>query len=76
MPRLRSIGCTPRLRGLPIMDTTVSEEWRARFEQAMDDDFNTPEALAVLFELAREINRLRTENEIVAARLGVTLRSS
>ncbi|MGH8750616.1 MAG: DALR domain-containing protein, partial [Burkholderiales bacterium] len=29
----------------------------ARFKQAMDDDFNTPEALAVLFELANEVNR-------------------
>ena len=28
----------------------------------MDDDFNTPEALAVLFDLAREINKLRDEN--------------
>jgi cysteinyl-tRNA synthetase len=29
----------------------------ARFRAAMDEDFNTPEALAVLFELAREANR-------------------
>lgn len=29
----------------------------ARFDQAMDDDFNTPEAFAVLFELARDINK-------------------
>ncbi len=28
----------------------------------MNDDFNTPEAFAVLFELIREINRSRTEN--------------
>jgi len=28
-----------------------------RFRDAMDDDFNTPEAIAVLFELANEINR-------------------
>jgi len=28
-----------------------------RFQAAMDDDFNTPEALAVLFELANEVNR-------------------
>ena len=28
-----------------------------RFAQAMNDDFNTPEALAVLFELANELNR-------------------
>jgi cysteinyl-tRNA synthetase len=29
----------------------------ARFKAAMDDDFNTPEAIAVLFELASEANR-------------------
>ena len=28
-----------------------------RFREAMDDDFNTPEAVAVLFELANEVNR-------------------
>ncbi|WP_026470504.1 cysteine--tRNA ligase [Alkanindiges illinoisensis] len=31
--------------------------WTERFNEAMSDDFNTPEALAVLFELVREINR-------------------
>lgn len=29
----------------------------ARFKAAMDDDFNTPEAIAVLFDLANEVNR-------------------
>jgi len=62
------------LRGLPLVEAPVVEEWQARFEEAMDDDFNTPEALAVLFDLAREINRLRTEDEASAARLSVTLR--
>lgn len=33
----------------------------ARFAVAMDDDFNTPEALSVLFDLARELNRARKE---------------
>ena len=28
-----------------------------RFKSAMDDDFNTPEAVAVLFDLANEVNR-------------------
>jgi len=28
-----------------------------RFREAMDDDFNTPEAVAVLFDLANEVNR-------------------
>jgi len=31
-----------------------------RFREAMDDDFNTPEAVAVLFDLANEVNRARS----------------
>ncbi|MCX7912480.1 MAG: class I tRNA ligase family protein, partial [Dehalococcoidales bacterium] len=31
--------------------------YRQRFVEAMDDDFNTPQALACLFDLARDINR-------------------
>jgi cysteinyl-tRNA synthetase len=34
-----------------------AESYRQRFIEAMDDDFNTAQALAVLFDLAREINR-------------------
>ena len=34
--------------------------WGARFRAAMDDDFNTAEALAVLFELASEVNRTQS----------------
>ncbi len=37
--------------------TIDHEAARARFIEAMDDDLNTPRALAALFELAREINR-------------------
>jgi cysteinyl-tRNA synthetase len=33
------------------------EPFEHRFIEAMDDDFNTPQAIAVLFELTREINR-------------------
>jgi len=32
----------------------------ARFKLAMDDDFNTAEAVAVLFDLANEVNRSRS----------------
>jgi len=35
----------------------VLEEHRQAFLEAMDDDFNTPRALAALHELAREVNR-------------------
>ncbi len=34
-----------------------AEPFEQRFVEAMDDDFNTAQAIAVLFELAREINR-------------------
>jgi len=33
------------------------ESYRRRFTEAMDDDFNTPQALAVLFDLAHELNQ-------------------
>jgi cysteinyl-tRNA synthetase len=38
-----------------------AEAYRRRFIEAMDDDLNTPAALAALFDLAREINRARDE---------------
>lgn len=61
-------------RGLPEADPAEAESVRARFQTAMDDDFNTPEALAVLFELAREINRLRADSPEQAAAHGALLR--
>jgi len=44
---------------------------RARFESAMDDDLNTPQALAVLFDLAREVNRARDAGRVFAAAQGM-----
>ncbi len=38
-----------------------SEQYRKRFVTAMDDDFNTAQAIAALFDLAREINRYDSE---------------
>ena len=40
-----------------------AEETRCRFHEAMDDDFDAPEATAALFELARSINRARGQAE-------------
>ncbi|MBE2263610.1 MAG: cysteine--tRNA ligase [Burkholderiaceae bacterium] len=37
-----------------------SESHAARFKAAMDEDFGTPEAVAVLFDLASEVNRTRS----------------
>ncbi len=50
------------LRGLPEVNPAGSGASRARSHTAMDDDFNTPDALAVLFDLAREINRVRAKD--------------
>ena len=46
-----------------VAPATVALDWSnphaARFKAAMDEDFGTPEALAVLFELAGEVNKTR-----------------
>jgi len=44
----------------PAGELDRSEAHALRFGAAMDDDFNTPEALAVLFDLANEVNRSRS----------------
>ncbi len=49
--------------------------YAARFQAAMDDDFNTPEALAVLFDLAAEANRMRTSAPAEAAKMAGLLKS-
>lgn len=43
-----------------------AEFFRRRFIESMDDDFNTAQAIAVLFDLTREINRAREANYNVA----------
>ena len=43
-------------------ETTIdwTQDYAARFKAAMDEDFGTPEAVAVLFELASEVNKSRS----------------
>lgn len=63
------------LRGLQGGNAAEADgEWVERFEAAMNDDFNTPVALAVLFELATEMNKERAESTERAANQGVLLR--
>ena len=62
------------LRGLPAAALPPDEPYTARFIAAMDDDFNTPIAISVLFDLAREINTLRAGDPAAAAALGTVLR--
>ena len=62
------------LRGLPVVAAAGGEVFVERFRAAMDDDFNTPEAYSVLFDLAREVNRLKGEGSSEAAALAGRLR--
>ncbi|MCF6235837.1 MAG: cysteine--tRNA ligase [Gammaproteobacteria bacterium] len=62
------------LRDLPASKFETGSEYEQRFHNAMNDDFNTPEALAVLFDVVREINSLRESNTKKAAQLAALLR--
>ncbi len=50
------------LKGFPV--TATPPDWNsphaARFRDSLDDDFNTPEAMAALFDMAGELNRTRS----------------
>jgi len=43
---------------------SVKSEYSDKFHNAMQDDFNTPSAISVLFEIARQVNSLKKDNEI------------
>ena len=62
------------LRGLPEARPAGGGRWVEAFNAAMNYDFNTPEALAAMFELVREINRLRNDDEVAAAGLAAELK--
>ncbi|MBM7062055.1 cysteine--tRNA ligase [Pseudomonas sp. UL073] len=62
------------LKGLPETAPAGGEVFVERFAAAMDDDFNSPEACAVLFEMAREVNRLRESDARAAAGLAARLK--
>ena len=53
------------LDAVPATDVVIdwSNPFAARFKAAMDEDFGTPEAVAVLFELASEVNRTRSPQD-------------
>ena len=62
------------LRDLPEAQPGGGESHVEAFMVAMDDDINTPVALAAMFDLAREINRLRKGDLQQAAALGALLK--
>ncbi len=63
------------LKGLNVegVEPATGTAFEEKFIGAMDDDFNTPEALASLFELVRELNKVRTEDEQKAKPLAALL---
>lgn len=64
------------LRGVtPIAVELTDNEYAIKFRKAMDDDFNTPEALSVVFELAKELNRIKETDDNKASELSYVLRS-
>ena len=63
------------LKGLQLdgVEAAADSGFEQRFFKAMDDDFNTPEGLAVLFDLVRELNRVRAADEQKALPLAALL---
>ena len=60
---------------IDVAAVTDGGDYQARFRAAMDDDFNTPEALAVLFEIATALNRAKADKDAaLAAQLAGNLR--
>ena len=51
------------LKNVKVATPQGGAEYVERFKAAMDDDFNTPAALAVLFDLAKAINTAQNETE-------------
>lgn len=62
------------LRYLPQVERLQGSSYETAFIDAMNDDFNTPIAMAVLFDLAHEIQRLRDKDKTKAAEHAALLR--
>ena len=59
---------------LELQDVSLEGPYLDRFNSAMDDDFNTREAISVLFEMAREVNRLKRDTDPQGAVLASQMR--
>lgn len=65
------------LRGIefPSASEIPHGDLTQRFKAAMDDDFNTAEAISVLFQGVRELNRIKTEAPEQAVQIAIELKS-
>lgn len=72
-------GLTRLYNAIASLDLSYTEDQQKlnpfieNFHKAMNDDFNTPEALSVLFEMAHEIQKLKTENTLAALKMARSL---
>ena len=72
--RLDALARRARVAGIPA-EATLDEDATTEFRAAMDDDFGTPEAMAVVFRLARDTNSAIDERDVERAASGlVTVR--
>ena len=62
------------IRGCDVQNASIDVDYKVRFEVAMNDDFNTPVALSVLFDLARELNTAKEVKSAKVQDLVATLR--
>ena len=63
------------LRDVEVPTAPVGDnEYMKRFKTAMSDDFNCPEVLPIMFELVKEINRLKADEPKKAGELAATLK--
>ena len=62
------------LRGVEISAEHSRTDYTERFKQAMDDDFNTAVAVAVLFDMARELNKEKKNDSGLANQLASELK--
>jgi cysteinyl-tRNA synthetase len=62
------------IRGCDRENADIDVAYKARFEAAMDDDFNTPVALSVLFDIARELNAAKEAKSAKVKHLVASLR--
>jgi len=64
------------LKDLPVINQALTHsDYEIDFMSAMDDDFNTPKAFAILFQLSHEVQRLKLTDLDAAASHGALLKS-
>lgn len=62
------------LRGVDVSEVEPENDFNERFVAAMNDDFNTPKAVSVLFELVNELNKASREGSDKAGQLAGQLK--